>query len=281
MYVFNISNAEESMGRKISGIKNINKNGYSIFWIDSFTDDLKSVIRCRLSAICHGIDKASSNRKMYCYKKTLEAFVERYDSKTDDQKKGMIGELLLHILLAEVIDEFEVNSLFFNMEEKSVKKGFDVILTKLHSTELWIAEVKSGELHKDKDSSQTVVSLINTAQNDLNKRLNEDNVTLWLNAVHGAQIAISEERNEKDAIISILEDYGDNASDDQICSREMNVVLVGTLFNQLSDPIEEQSISKKHKKVVDSAIFKEAYIIAIQQETYQEIFDFIESESKE
>ncbi len=61
----------------------------------------------------------------------------------------------------------------------------------------------------------------------------------------------------------------------------MRVVLVGALFNQLSDPIEEQSISEKHQKVVDGAKFKEAYVIAIQQETYQEIFDFIESESKE
>ena len=269
------------MGKTISGVTNVNKDGYAIFWIDSFSDDLKSIIRNRLSAICHGIDPASTGRKIYCYKKTLDEFVKRYSSKTEDQKKGMIGELLLHILLAEVIDEFEVNSLFFNMEEKSVKKGFDVVLNKAHTTELWIAEVKSGELHKDKNSSQTAIELINTAQDDLNKRLNEDNVTLWLNAVHGAQIAISEKRNEKAAIISILEDYGDDASEDQMSSNEMRVVLVGTLFNQLSDSIEEKSISEKQQKVVDGAKFKEAYVIAIQQETYQEIFDFIESESKE
>lgn len=269
------------MGKKISGITNTNKNGYSIFWIDSFSDEFKSIIKNRLSAICHGIDQASTDRKMYCYKKTLDEFVKRYNSKTEDQKKGMIGELLLHVLLAEVIDDFEVNSLFFNMEEKSVKKGFDVVLNKVNTTELWIAEVKSGELHKDKNSSQTATDLINMAQDDLNKRLNEDNVTLWLNAVHGAQIAISKERNEKAAIIAILEDYGDAASEDQISSNEMRVILVGTLFNQLSDAIEEQSISEKHQKVVDGAKFKEAYIIAIQQETYQEIFDFIESESKE
>ena len=77
-YISTDSNAEERMGKKISGITNTNKNGYSIFWIDSFSDELKSIIKNRLSAICHGIDQASTDRKMYCYKKTLEEFVKRF-----------------------------------------------------------------------------------------------------------------------------------------------------------------------------------------------------------
>lgn len=267
------------MSKNVSGVTTINKDGYSIFWIDAFSDDLKVIIRNRLSAICHGIVDASKGRKMFCYKSTLIEFVRRYNSKTDEQKKGMIGELLLHILLTELIDEFEVDSAFFNMEEKSVKKGFDVVLNKTKTSELWIAEVKSGELHKGKNSSQTVTELINTAQDDLYERLNSDNITLWLNAVHGAKIAISEERNEKAAIISILEDYGDAATDNKMNSRQMQVVLVGTLFNQLSDKINEKNISDKYQRIKERANFKTAYVIAIQQETYQEIFDFIESES--
>ena len=86
-----------------------------------------------------------------------------------------------------MLNEFTIDSPFFNTEERNVKKGFDVVLSKTGSTELWLAEVKSGNIHANKDVSQTAVELINTAQNDLNNRLNGDSVSLWLNAVNGAK----------------------------------------------------------------------------------------------
>ena len=36
------------------------------------------------------------------------------------------------------------------MEERSFKKGYDVALFETATNELWIAEVKSGEIQKDR-----------------------------------------------------------------------------------------------------------------------------------
>lgn len=89
------------MVKKIKGIEYENHDGYSIFIISDFSDELKKTIRERLSTVCHGAAKASTGRLMYCYKTTLKEFVRRYNDKPEKTRKGMIGELLLHILLTE------------------------------------------------------------------------------------------------------------------------------------------------------------------------------------
>ncbi len=262
----------------MDGIEIINQANYSLYYISAFSEEIKTAIRNRLSSICHGVADAATGRQLYSYRSTLKEFLKRYNDKTDAQKKGMIGELLLHIIITEVLNEFTIDSPFFNTEERNVKKGFDVVLSKTGSTELWLAEVKSGNIHANKDVSQTAVELINTAQNDLNNRLNGDSVSLWLNAVNGAKAAIDEARTDRDAIISILQDCGDEAVQDNLHSKDFNVVLVGTLFNPLDDRIDETKISSKYSKVVNKHYFNKVYLVAIQKEDYQLVVDFLERE---
>lgn len=207
-------------------------------------------------------------------------FVKRYNGKTEKQKKGLIGELILHVLLHELLDEYAVDSPFFNNEERNVKKGFDVVLNKKETNELWITEVKSGNLHRGKNATQTIVELINTAKGDLNERLNADSVSLWLNAIAGAKKAFDDNPDKKRAIVSILEDNGDAATEGTLCSSEINVILVGTLFHDISDHFSSDDVSEKKRRTDRENIFNATYVIAIQKETYTAIFDFLERESR-
>lgn len=269
------------MGHQISGVEHSCYDGYSIFYITSLSDELKAVIRSCLSTVCHGAAKAATGRPMYCYQTTLKEFVRRYKEKPEKTRKGMIGELLLHILLTEYLQDYQINSPFFNLEERSIKKGFDVVLNKKGTLDIWLAEVKSGECATGKNSSQTAVSLINTAKNDLDERLNGESLSLWMNAIHGAQVAIDDARDEKAAIVSILEDYGDDASANRVKSADINAILVGTVFNSLSDRITSQKIEEKRSSICKAKKFNEIYVIAIQKETYEAVFAFLESESQQ
>ena len=264
----------------MKGVTVIEKDNYSIIFIHEFSEEFKSAIRSKLSTICHGAADAVTGHSLYSYSNTIKEFIKRYNDKTDSQRTGMLGELLVHILLTEQLTGFTVNSPFFNTEERNVKKGFDVVLTKSESNELWLAEVKSGELHSNKNTSQTAVELINTAQNDLNARLNGDSVSLWLNAVNGAKAAIDEHRDDRNAIISLLQTCGDSATEEKLKSHDINVILVGTVFSSLQDRINEASISSKYTRIANKKCFRQIYLIAIQKETYQRVFQFLEGESK-
>lgn len=167
----------------ISGVLKEDYSDYVLYFVESLSDELKQEIRSRLSAVCHGVDQAQSAAKIYSYKETAKEFVKRYKSDknaSEKRKKGMIGELLVHIIL-EIEGRFTTASPFFNMEERSFKKGYDVALFEEKTNELWIAEVKSGEIQKNqKDASAAATGLINTAKNDLKVRLNDYNTSLIL-----------------------------------------------------------------------------------------------------
>ena len=112
----------------MKGVTVIEKDNYSIIFIHEFSEEFKSAIRSKLSTICHGAADAVTGHSLYSYSNTIKDFIKRYNDKTDSQRKGMIGELLVHILLTEQLTGFTVNSPFFNTEERNVKKGVDVVL---------------------------------------------------------------------------------------------------------------------------------------------------------
>lgn len=264
----------------MDGVIVVKDNDSCAFYIERFSDMLKDAIRQNLASICHGPADVATGRPMFSYKATLIEFVKRYNDKTEKQKKGLIGELILHVLLHELLDEYAVDSPFFNNEERNVKKGFDVVLNKRGTNELWITEVKSGNLHLGKNATQTIVGLINTAKVDLNGRLNADSISLWLNAIAGAKKALDNNPDKKRAIVSILEDNGDAATEGTLCSTDMNVILVGTLFHNTSDRFSSYVVSEKKRRIDRENIFNATYVIAIQEKTYTAIFDFLERESR-
>lgn len=268
----------------IQGVERRASEGYIAYCITDISDELKAVIRAKLTLICHGRDKADSTRLMYSYKRTVKEFVKRYKENDvlqgNNRNKGMIGELLFHILMTEE-QIYSPVSAFFNLEERSFKKGFDVAYYQKDTSELWIAEVKSGEKQASQNTvSVTAVSLINTAKNDLKSRLTSTNDSLWLNAVNHARIALNETSDEKKAVCKILEDYGDDAAAGIYKSNDKNVILVGVVFHNTTEAIEEGKIKSKHSRVVNEKIFKSCIVVCIQQKAYDEVFQFLLEEAE-
>lgn len=264
----------------INGIRFLRKKGYAICHIDNLSDDIKAILRKQLSSVCYGPSKATSTRKTYSYKNTLKEFLKRYESKADHTKMGMIGELLTHILVIQFFEEFNAVSPYFNLEEQSIKKGFDVVLYSRGKNELWITEVKSGELHKDKCASETVIDLLGTAKRDLNKRLNENHTTFWENAINGATIALENKKDVKEAVIEILGSIEDEVVDEKAKSNDKNVILVSSLFSSLSDEVKEQEVKGASLNISKERIFKEVIVFSFQKGTYKKVVDFLRLEAK-
>lgn len=264
----------------IDGIRFSRQKGYAICHIDNLSNDIKEILRKQLASVCYGPSKVASTRKAYSYKKTLSEFLSRYETKAPDTKMGMIGELLTHILVMQFFEEFSAVSPYFNLEERSIKKGFDVILYSRGKNELWITEVKSGELHKNKNATETVIALLGTAKRDLNRRLNENHTTFWENAINGATIALENKKDMKDAVVEILGNIEDEIVDENAKSTDKNVILVSSLFSSLSDEIKETDIKGASISIAGEKIFKEVIVFSFQKSTYQKVVDFLKSEAE-
>ena len=265
----------------LPGVIKEDYSDYVLYFIETFSEIFKQEIRNRLAEVCHGVDQAKSGLTVYSYKSTVKEFIKRYKTRknaSEDRKKGLIGELLAHVIL-EIEGRFITASPFFNMEERSFRKGYDIVLFENSTNALWITEVKSGELQKSqKDSSNAAIGLINTAKNDLKRRLNDPSISLWMNAMNAAKLYMSDNNNQKDVVTKLLAQYTDDKKGNN-SSNMFNVILSATLFHPLSEHIEASKINKKLTKIVEENLFNKVFIMAIQKETFETVYKFLESEA--
>lgn len=262
----------------VDGIKVYNDDKVTVCIVEEISNELKELIRENLSAICHGAESANRNPRIYSYQRTLKEFLQRYDSKPANTQKGMIGELLSHIILLKHKEEFTSINPFFNMEERSIKKGFDILFIEIESkNKLWITEVKSGNLGQVACSSDKNKELLNKAKTDLSTRLNEDNTQIWFNAIHGASVAVKS-NNIRDVVIEILESGLEESLESCFTSIDKNVILTSVLFNDINDEICIGDVVESRNSIVSETIFNDIITLSIQKNTYQAVVQFLKEE---
>lgn len=267
------------MSKHIAGLTHEHSGDLAICHIELLSDDIKALIRKNLTTICHGsYSTGSRGSSLFSYQATLVSFFDRYNSKPAKTKMGMIGELLSNVLITEIFGEFTVVSPFFNLEEKSIKKGFDLLLYRASDTSIWITEVKSGNLHKDKTHDETARELLNTAKADLVGRLNSQETMYWLNALHSVQSAVSTKSDYKVILEEILIDYGSAAADKIASSNDKCVVLISNLFEPLDTKISKDTAVQFLDKTVKANLFSKVFVFCVQKKTFSRVVEFLESE---
>lgn len=263
--------------KSLSGVQCFKENEYAVFYINEITDDIKSALREELSFICYGKSSSESSYKRYSYKNTLKEFIKRYEGKSPKTQKGMIGELLTHLLFKYYFsDKFDVASPFFNKEERSIKKGFDIVIFEKEANLIYLTEVKSGELHSKKNENETTADLLGTAKRDLISRLNDsENESLWLNAINDAKLVFEQYTDLKDAIVKILDETVED-----IESSKANVILTSVLFSSLHNKIDQSSIRTKQAEFASANNFNKVILLALQKNTYIKVYNFLKEESQ-
>lgn len=238
-----------------------------ILEIRTLSDELKDKIKKQLIEICHGEYALVSGSDYHSFEETIKELVNHRIPSNSSRKVGVIGELLLNVLIREFTD-IKIISPFFNLEERNVKKGFDIIAIDPNK-DLWIIESKAGELGKLKSSTEKIYERINTAKRDLDKRLNMHNSQLWLNAVNSVRSAL-DDTNEKKTIVNIL-----NKNSTSCLSKDKNVILGVTVFCVFDSTIGTIELRELYNSILKSNKFSKLKLIAIQKQTYQAIIDFL------
>jgi hypothetical protein len=98
---------------------------------------LQEKIRELLNGVWHGVSNCQENQNIYNYTNTVKDFLDRYQEQSDNTKKGIIGELLTHILIPSYISDLEVISIMKNKEERSIRKGFDIVYSNNSLKNIW------------------------------------------------------------------------------------------------------------------------------------------------
>jgi len=241
--------------------------------IEHFSDELKQLIRDQLSGVWSGFAEVEDLPDIYSYKRTLSSFLDRYRDKAETTKKGMIGELLSHILINNIIDEFQSLSVLKNKEERSIKKGFDIIYFEELSERIWYSEVKAGR-GKAGTSSEYNSILLERAHTSITEMFSGNRSSLWDSALVDVKLTVKG-NNGKIKLAKLLDqDSPVHASDSK-----KNVVLVSVLYRCPTAPIDLQSITDFFSGLVSKNIYLDVILFSVQKKMFELVAQFLESEA--
>ena len=259
----------------IKDVRIISDTNHSVLYIDSFSDELKYLIRNHLQNIWNGFSDVQDDlHNFYSYTNTLEFFFDTYDSKEDNIRKGIIGELLAHMLIPTYFPHLTSISILKNFEENHIKKGFDIIYFDYKTTHLWYSEAKSGNSKKGKPSTIYNAILLRKSRAGILEMITSDRDKLWDKARTEVEKTIPISKGRFDIKNLLTKD----APSINTSKNKKRVILISILFNDLSDLIDPMEVGKFHSKTHKKKYFEETIVLSIQKNTFEAVAKFLKDE---
>lgn len=261
----------------IKGLKIEKQKGFALVIVEQFSKELQELIRSQLAGIFHGFAEVQEIPNFYSYPKTLQGFLDRYNSKSEETKKGMIGELLAHVLIAALFEKLVCLSILKNKEERSIKKGFDIIYYHTDTKNLWYTEVKSGRSEDGSASSDSYnTELLKRSRDSILEMFESKRNSLWESAIIDVKLAV-EEGTPRTKMRELLSKDAPNTAKKEA---KKSVILVSVLYHELHDKMSLAEIEKFHKRTTSEKVFKSAVIFSIQKKTFDKVATFLTAEAK-
>lgn len=186
-------------------------------------------------------------------------------NKSDEQKHGAVAEFFAHIVLRKL--GYIQQCLYKNLEENSMKKGFDGLY--LYDNSFWIMESKSAitnKYHKDK---------ITEAIDCIDDSIEEENINNpWLNAVHHILCLQNGRRNETilKQIKQLSKDYQEKVKHNL---NEFNLIPVSTLFLKNNQNLED--IVDDINNLLSKRTYKNIIVVCLDNYVYDEFIEYLEN----
>lgn len=139
--------------------------------VDSISKEFKAHLRERLAAFCFGAVQVAEDPDFYSFESTIRQFLERFETKAYSTQVGIAGELIVHALIPQTHPHLTSSAVFFNKEERNIKKGFDLTFLSNDGTTLWYGEVKSGEVNPQQSADEKAARLLQDAARDIAEKL--------------------------------------------------------------------------------------------------------------
>ncbi len=246
----------------------VNNFEVNLIHVGDICDQFKNGLDQNLISICKG--EYHENDLKYI-KIELNDF---FEGKKEDPNKlmGAISEFYAHLFFKS--HGYTNKFLYLNLEENSMKKGFDGYYLK--ENDAWILDSKSGS-HTTLNIShrQKILEANRSAKEQIEGRTNNNP---WRNAFNHANNG--DVKAEK-TLLKTIQEFSNRYMDKEYATpNELNIILASTIFwfdswseNTIDDLISELNDIEKNfgwKKVI---------VFCSNQKTYQDFLDYLKEET--
>lgn len=259
----------------MDGISVVQEDGYVVCHINELSDELKTLITEELSAICHGKNEVEEYAlERHSYKSTLKQFLDLYSPKTPETKKGMMGEFITHLVLEKFLPNLRKISIFFNKEEQSIRKGFDLTYMEVDGSSVWYGEVKSGELNNTDTVDEKNKALLNSSKVSIKDFLDGHRPSIWNSALIDVGLSLAQESRKK--VKNLLD--GDLRQITESPGTKKKAVLISVVFHDINNKTSHEVVRDHLATIKSEDIFENVILFSIQKSTYIAIEDFLKEE---
>ena len=241
--------------------------------VDDFTDELRNAIRSRLCEICYGQQTLLPGSMWADYQLTIKEFLARYDTKTSRQKKGIIGEFLTHVLARHYLNGLEPASILFNKEERSMRKGFDLVFLERKDETVWYSEVKSGHPAATDTPSNKCLDLLRTTRTDIADKFTNAPTNAWFSAVVDSNLTVS--ASIRPTLQRLLNADAPSKRPDDFSAA---AILVAVVYAPPTNNVDYDDISEYFEDAYEDVLFSNLIVLSIQKGTVERVVDFLRNE---
>ena len=239
-----------------------NGNYLHLINIEEIDSKLTSLIDKSIVTICEG----NTDTDLNIIKKRL---IKLLTSKRGTYlEMGTIAEFYTHLYLNEI--GFNQEFLFLNLEEGSIKKGFDGYYSL--SNEEWIYESKSGSINTKNISHS---GKIKEAYDDLKKKISGDaKNNPWQNAYnHASHVDVGSALNVRKNLRKLSEEFIKEEYHD---INDFNVIPGSTIFLEGNwESLKPADLENKIKALITTFRFKKISVVCVNKKSLDLFWDYL------
>jgi hypothetical protein len=240
-----------------------NGNHLHFINIPILNDNITAHIDASIVSICGGATDTDIDTIK------LRLIADLASKKGSTLEMGTIAEFFGHLYLTEI--GFKQEFLFLNLEERSIKKGFDGYYS--HNGETWIYESKSGSILTRGASHESKISL---AYSDLKDKISGNPANNpWQNAYnHACHIDVGTDASIRQNLKALANTFTQGTRQN-IAS--FNIIPGSTLFLEGAwTGIEVDGLAPKLEQLMTTFSFSKIHIICVNKSSIGLFWDYLE-----
>jgi len=234
----------------------------TVFEVKKISSEIIQCLDENLVSICEGENSLSDLASVKLRIKKL------FNGKRETWQMGAIAEFFIHLYIN--LTGYRQECMFFNLEERSIKKGFDGYYSK--ANEQWVMESKSGSI----STSRICHGIkINEAISDLKGKFSgKTSNDPWLNAYnHACHCDVGTPADIRRSIKKLSAEF---ANDTFHNLDEFNIMPCATIFlKNIWIPQNKDDIISEVETVIGRYQYKNAHLICVTQNSIQIFKDYI------